>query len=115
MVDLLSRCVGNSDSLRRTGHQCSRQWIADRTQWLAPISLALGLDIITIPAERFLLINRLHQTLTDRWPSRSTMLLVGVPNAFAIAQPGDIVRIVGNGGSDSNVATITNNLTRIRR
>ncbi|MEZ6135389.1 MAG: tandem-95 repeat protein [Pirellulaceae bacterium] len=35
---------------------------------------------------------------------------VGVPNAFAVAQPGDIVRIVGNGGGDGNVATIEDNL-----
>jgi hypothetical protein len=34
---------------------------------------------------------------------------VGVPNAFAAAQPGDIVRIVGNGGVDGNLATVGDN------
>ncbi len=33
----------------------------------------------------------------------------GVPNAFGVAQPGDIVRIVGNGGSDGNLATANDN------
>ncbi|MCR9294187.1 MAG: hypothetical protein NXI32_15820, partial [bacterium] len=33
----------------------------------------------------------------------------GVPNAFASAQPGDIVRIVGNGGSDGDISTIDDN------
>jgi hypothetical protein len=33
----------------------------------------------------------------------------GVPNAFAAAQPGDIVRIVGNGGLDGNLATVGDN------
>lgn len=33
----------------------------------------------------------------------------GVANAFAAALPGDIVRIVANGGSDNNLATIENN------
>ncbi|MFO0904296.1 MAG: Ig-like domain-containing protein [Pirellulales bacterium] len=32
-----------------------------------------------------------------------------VPNAFAATLPGDIVRIVGNGGSDNNYATSTDN------
>ncbi|MFO0869977.1 MAG: Ig-like domain-containing protein [Pirellulales bacterium] len=32
-----------------------------------------------------------------------------VPNAFANTLPGDIVRIVGNGGSDNNYATSTDN------
>ncbi len=34
---------------------------------------------------------------------------VGVPNAFAAAMPGDIVRIVGNGGVDGNIATLNDN------
>jgi len=33
----------------------------------------------------------------------------GVPNAFAATHPGDIVRIVGNGGSDGNVDTLDDN------
>lgn len=33
----------------------------------------------------------------------------GVPNAFAAAHPGDIVRIVGNGGADLNLATVDDN------
>jgi large repetitive protein len=33
----------------------------------------------------------------------------GVANAFAAAHPGDIVRIVGNGGTDNNLATEGNN------
>ncbi len=33
----------------------------------------------------------------------------GVANAFAAALPGDIVRIVGNGGTDGNIATINDN------
>ncbi|MCA9141608.1 MAG: pre-peptidase C-terminal domain-containing protein, partial [Planctomycetales bacterium] len=33
----------------------------------------------------------------------------GVPNAFAAAKPNDIVRIVGNGGTDSNIDTIGDN------
>ncbi|MCA9125525.1 MAG: tandem-95 repeat protein [Planctomycetales bacterium] len=33
----------------------------------------------------------------------------GVPNAFAATHPGDIVRIVGNGGADGNLATISDN------
>ncbi len=33
----------------------------------------------------------------------------GVPNAFAASHPGDIVRIVGNGGSDGNLATEADN------
>ncbi len=32
-----------------------------------------------------------------------------VPNAFAAAIPGDIVRIVGNGGADGNLATARDN------
>lgn len=35
---------------------------------------------------------------------------VGVPNAFGVAQPGDIVRILGNGGGDGNIATLNDNL-----
>lgn len=34
---------------------------------------------------------------------------VGVPNAFGSTHPGDIVRIVGNGGGDGNLATIADN------
>ena len=34
----------------------------------------------------------------------------GVPNAFASALPGDIVRIVGNGGSDGKLETIGDNV-----
>ncbi len=34
---------------------------------------------------------------------------VGVPNAFAAAHPGDIVRIVGNGGADGDLSTIDDN------
>lgn len=33
----------------------------------------------------------------------------GVPNAFAAAQPGDIVRIVGNGGGDGRLETTSDN------
>ncbi len=33
----------------------------------------------------------------------------GVPNAFAAAQDGDIIRIVGNGGDDKNLATVRDN------
>lgn len=33
----------------------------------------------------------------------------GVANAFAVTHPGDIVRIVGNGGTDNNATTINNN------
>ena len=32
-----------------------------------------------------------------------------MPNAFASAQPGDIVRIIGNGGNDGNLDTLNNN------
>ncbi len=34
----------------------------------------------------------------------------GVPNAFAATHPGDIVRIVGNGGLDGDVSTLGDNL-----
>ena len=34
---------------------------------------------------------------------------IGVPNAFDVTHPGDIVRIVGNGGADENLATIGDN------
>ncbi|MFK7738454.1 MAG: tandem-95 repeat protein [Pirellulaceae bacterium] len=33
----------------------------------------------------------------------------GVPNAFDAAQPGDIVRIVGNGGADDDITTVDDN------
>ncbi|MEM7474060.1 MAG: Ig-like domain-containing protein, partial [Planctomycetota bacterium] len=33
----------------------------------------------------------------------------GVPNAFDAAQPGDIVRIIGNGGGDNNITTLDDN------
>lgn len=33
----------------------------------------------------------------------------GVPNAFGATHPGDIVRIVGNGGADGNLATVGDN------
>ncbi len=33
----------------------------------------------------------------------------GVPNAFGSSLPGDIVRIVGNGGTDSNLSTLSDN------
>ncbi|MDZ4850413.1 MAG: tandem-95 repeat protein [Pirellulaceae bacterium] len=34
----------------------------------------------------------------------------GVPNAFGSTLPGDIVRIVGNGGADGNLATVADNI-----
>lgn len=34
---------------------------------------------------------------------------IGVANAFAASHPGDIVRIVGNGGTDGNLATVADN------
>lgn len=34
----------------------------------------------------------------------------GVPNAFTAAHPGDIVRIVGNGGNDGDITTIGDNV-----
>lgn len=75
------------------------------------ISLALGLDIITIHG-RTIFVDKSASPNADGSLTKpfNNIAGVGVPNAFAIAQPGDIVRIVGNGGSDSNVATITNNL-----
>ncbi len=75
------------------------------------ISLALGLDIITIHG-RTIFVDKSASPLADGSLTKpfNNVAGVGVPNAFAIAQPGDIVRIVGNGGGDSNVATITNNL-----
>ncbi|GIX00192.1 MAG: hypothetical protein KatS3mg111_3524 [Pirellulaceae bacterium] len=33
----------------------------------------------------------------------------GVPNVFAAAHPGDIVRIVGNGGADGDIRTLSDN------
>ncbi len=35
----------------------------------------------------------------------------GVTNAFSVAQPGDIVRIVGNGGADNRLETLNDNFS----
>lgn len=34
-----------------------------------------------------------------------------IPDAFSAAQPGDVVRIVGNGGADGNLSTVGDNLS----
>ncbi|MFO0940772.1 MAG: pre-peptidase C-terminal domain-containing protein [Pirellulales bacterium] len=75
------------------------------------ISLSLGLDIITING-RTIFVDKSASPAADGTLAKpfNNISGVGVTNAFSIAQPGDIVRIVGNGGSDASVATINNNL-----
>ncbi|MEZ6078178.1 MAG: hypothetical protein R3C56_21635 [Pirellulaceae bacterium] len=45
--------------------------------------------------------SRLDPMPTVAWPNCSTIFRSGVPNAFSSTFPGDIVRIVGNGGVDT--------------
>ncbi|MEC8555201.1 MAG: Ig-like domain-containing protein [Planctomycetota bacterium] len=88
--------VANGDEIELTG---------DRSVDLSP-----GLDVIDILGKT-IFVDKTAGVNADGSLARpfNNISGAGVPNAFEAAQPGDIVRIVGNGGGDDDITTVGDN------